>query len=56
MPVSRLTDAALAPADVFGPDGAALVRELKGASVDKLYREGKAWLAGSEEPGDPHWP
>src|SRR5439155_24933703 len=29
---------------------------LKGASVDKLYREGKAWLEGSEEPGDPHWP
>jgi len=29
---------------------------LTGASVDKLYREGKAWLEGSEEPGDPHWP
>ena len=29
---------------------------LTGSSVEKLYREGKAWLAGSEEPGDPHWP
>jgi hypothetical protein len=29
---------------------------LTGPSVEKLYREGKAWLAGSEEPGDPRWP
>ena len=28
---------------------------LKGASVEKLYAEGKAWLAGSEKPGDPNW-
>jgi hypothetical protein len=28
---------------------------LTGPSVEKLYREGQAWLAGSEEPGDPHW-
>ena len=29
---------------------------LTGASIEKLYREGKAWLEGSQEPGDPHWP
>ncbi len=29
---------------------------LKGDAVEKLYREGKAWLAGSEKPGDPIWP
>ena len=23
--------------------------------VEKLYAEGKAWLAGSEKPGDPNW-
>jgi hypothetical protein len=28
---------------------------LKGASVEKIYAEGKAWLAGSEKPGDPNW-
>jgi hypothetical protein len=28
---------------------------LKGASVEKIYGEGKAWLAGSEKPGDPNW-
>jgi len=28
---------------------------LKGASVEKIYSEGKAWLAGSEKPGDPNW-
>ena len=28
---------------------------LKGPSVEKIYEEGKAWLAGSEKPGDPHW-
>jgi hypothetical protein len=28
---------------------------LKGASVEKIYGEGKAWLAGSEMPGDPNW-
>ena len=28
---------------------------LKGASVEKLYGEGKAWLAGSEKPGDALW-
>lgn len=26
---------------------------LKGASVEKLYAEGKAWLAGSSKPGEP---
>jgi hypothetical protein len=26
---------------------------LKGAAVDKLYREGQAWLAGSPRPGEP---
>jgi hypothetical protein len=26
---------------------------LKGASVEKLYAEGKAWLSGSAEPGEP---
>jgi SnoaL-like protein len=29
---------------------------LTGTSIEKLYREGNAWLSGSEEPGDPHWP
>ncbi|PYS50013.1 MAG: hypothetical protein DMG13_21995 [Acidobacteria bacterium] len=29
---------------------------LKGSSVEKLYAEGKAWLAGSDKPGDPVWP
>ena len=29
---------------------------LKGEAVEKLYGEGKAWLAGSEKPGDPVWP
>ena len=24
---------------------------LRGAAVEKVYAEGKAWLAGSEEPG-----
>ncbi len=28
---------------------------LKGPSVEKTYREGKAWLAGSDKPGDPNW-
>jgi len=28
---------------------------LKGASVEKIYGEGKAWLAGSVAPGDPVW-
>ncbi|HYR85968.1 MAG TPA: nuclear transport factor 2 family protein [Terriglobia bacterium] len=28
---------------------------LKGASVEKIYGEGKAWLAGSAKPGDPEW-
>ena len=28
---------------------------LKGPSVEKVYAEGKAWLAGSEKPGDPNW-
>jgi hypothetical protein len=28
---------------------------LKGEAVQKVYAEGKAWLAGSEQPGDPHW-
>ena len=28
---------------------------LKGAAVAKLYAEGKAWLGGSEQPGDPNW-
>lgn len=28
---------------------------LRGAAVEKVYAEGKAWLAGSENPGDPHW-
>jgi len=28
---------------------------LKGASVEKIYGEGKAWLAGSVRPGDPVW-
>ena len=26
---------------------------LRGASVEKLYAEGKAWLAGSPTPGEP---
>ena len=26
---------------------------LRGAAVEKLYAEGKAWLAGSATPGDP---
>jgi hypothetical protein len=26
---------------------------LKGAAVEKLYREGQAWLAGSPRPGEP---
>jgi hypothetical protein len=26
---------------------------LRGAAVEKLYAEGKAWLAGSERPGEP---
>ena len=26
---------------------------LKGPEVEKLYAEGKAWLAGSEKPGVP---
>jgi hypothetical protein len=29
---------------------------LRGPAVEKLYAEGTAWLAGSPEPGDPHWP
>jgi len=28
---------------------------LKGASVERVYAEGKSWLAGSENPGDPNW-
>src|SRR5688572_2127713 len=28
---------------------------LKGEAVQKVYAEGKAWLAGSEKPGDPNW-
>jgi len=28
---------------------------LKGASVEKIYGEEKAWLAGSAKPGDPVW-
>ncbi len=28
---------------------------LKGDAVQKVYAEGKAWLAGSEQPGDPNW-
>jgi hypothetical protein len=26
---------------------------LKGPEVEKLYAEGKAWLAGSDKPGVP---
>jgi hypothetical protein len=29
---------------------------LKGDAVQKLYGEGKAWLGGSEKPGEPVWP
>ena len=28
---------------------------LRGDAVEKVYAEGKAWLAGSEKPGDPNW-
>ena len=28
---------------------------LKGDAVQKVYAEGRAWLAGSEKPGDPNW-
>ncbi len=28
---------------------------LKGASVERVYAEGKSCLAGSENPGDPNW-
>ena len=29
---------------------------LKGPSVERLYAEGKAWLAGSAKPGEQVWP
>ena len=28
---------------------------LRGEAVEKVYAEGKAWLAGSVMPGDPNW-
>ena len=27
---------------------------LRGPGVEKLYEEGKAWLAGAPKPGEPH--
>jgi len=28
---------------------------LRGAAVEKIYAEGKAWLAGAAAPGDQEW-